>query len=110
MNLCEMWSRARGADKLGRMLEWRDLQRDRIWAPHGVELDRPELPEGLEHGGGASLVRPRRRQEVPGDEKTACGLSRDLHPDDASYMTSMRRKPSSGLEPKRRIRASVRCA
>src|SRR5439155_9918298 len=50
-----------------------------------VELDRAELAEDLEHGAGASLERPRRREEVPGDEKTARGLSGDPHPEDASY-------------------------
>ena len=44
-----------------------------------VELDRAEPAEDLEHGVGASLERPRRREDVPGDEKAARGLSGDLH-------------------------------
>jgi hypothetical protein len=35
------------------------------------ELDRAELAEDVEHGVGAPRERPRRREEVPGDEKTA---------------------------------------
>jgi hypothetical protein len=50
-----------------------------------VELDRAERAEDLEHGVGASLERPRRREEVPGDEKTARVLGGDPHPEDASY-------------------------
>ena len=49
-----------------------------------VELDRPELAEDLEHGVEASLERSRRREEVPGDEKTARGLGGDLHTEDAN--------------------------
>ena len=59
-----------------------------VVAPAGnrerVELDRAELAEDLEHGVGASLERPRRREAVPRDEKTAGGLGGDLHPADAT--------------------------
>lgn len=54
---------------------------DREW----VELNRAELAEDLEYGAGAALERSRRREEVPGNEKTARGLSADPHPEDASY-------------------------
>jgi hypothetical protein len=54
-----------------------------VVAPAGdrdrVELDRPELPEDLEHPVEASRERPRRREEVPRDEKAARRLSSDLH-------------------------------
>src|SRR5207244_500573 len=49
-----------------------------------VELDRPELPEDLEHPVEASRERPRRREEVPRDEKATRRLSSDLHLDDTS--------------------------
>ena len=59
-----------------------------VVAPTGnrerVELDRAELAEDLEHAVEASLERARRREEVPGYEKTARGLSGDLHLEDAS--------------------------
>jgi hypothetical protein len=45
-----------------------------------VELDRPELAQDLPHGFGASRERPRRREEVPRDEKATRRLSSDLHP------------------------------
>ena len=51
----------------------------------GVELDRAEPAEDLEHGLGASLEGSRRREEVPGDEKTARGFGGDPHAEDASY-------------------------
>jgi hypothetical protein len=75
-----------------------------VVAPTGnrerVELDRPELAEDLEHGARASLERSRRREEVPGNEKTARGRSRDPHPEDASYPDLVdNRKSSDGLEP-----------
>ena len=58
-----------------------------VVAPTGdrerVELDRAESAEDLEHGVGASLERSRRREEVPGDEKTARGLGGDPHAEDA---------------------------
>jgi hypothetical protein len=50
-----------------------------------VELDRAELAEDLEHGVGAALERPGGREKVPGDEKTASGLSGNRHPADASH-------------------------
>ena len=54
-----------------------------VVAPAGdrdrVELDRPELPEDLEHPVEASRDRPRRREEVPRDEKATRRLSSDLH-------------------------------
>ena len=60
-----------------------------VVAPAGdrdrVELDRAEPAEDLEHGVEASLERSRRREEVPGDEKTARGLGGDPHAEDASY-------------------------
>ena len=60
-----------------------------VVAPTGdrqrVELDRAESSEDLEHGVGPSLERSRRREEVPGDEKAARGLSGDPHAEDASY-------------------------
>src|ERR1700693_5425251 len=49
-----------------------------------VELDRPELPEDLEHPIEASHERPRRREEVPCNEKATCRLSGDLHPHDTN--------------------------
>jgi len=54
-----------------------------VVAPAGdcdrVELDRPELSQDLQHGVGASLDRPCRREEVPRDEKATRRLSRDRH-------------------------------
>ena len=44
-----------------------------------VELDRPEPPEDLEHPVEAARERPRRREEVPRDEKATRRLSGDLH-------------------------------
>ena len=59
-----------------------------IVAPTGngerVELDRAEPAEDLEHRIGASLDRPRGREELPRDEKAARGLGGRLHPEDAS--------------------------
>ncbi len=59
-----------------------------VVAPAGdrdrVELDRPELPEDLEHPVEAPRERPRRREEVPGNEKATRRLSSDLHLEDAS--------------------------
>ena len=52
-----------------------------------VELDRPELPEDLEHPVEASRERPRRREEVPRDEKATRRLSSDLHPQDTSRVS-----------------------
>jgi hypothetical protein len=49
-----------------------------------VHLDRPQLPEDREHCGRASLERARRREQLPGDEKTACVLLGDLHLGDAT--------------------------
>lgn len=49
-----------------------------------VELDRPELAQDLQHGLGASHERPRRREEVPRDEKATRRLSSNLHPQDTS--------------------------
>ena len=49
-----------------------------------VELDRPELPEDLEHAVEASRERPCRREEVPRNEKATRRLSGDLHPQDTS--------------------------
>jgi hypothetical protein len=46
-----------------------------------VELDRPEPPEDLEHAVEAR-ERPRRRKEVPRDEKATRRLGRDLHQED----------------------------
>ena len=40
----------------------------------GVELDRPEATEDLEHGVGPLLERTRRRKCVARDEKAPCGL------------------------------------
>src|SRR5436190_16439121 len=55
-----------------------------VMAPAGdrdrVELDRPELPEDLEHPVKAR-ERPRRREEVPRDEEATRRLSSDLHPE-----------------------------
>src|SRR6266542_6546405 len=48
-----------------------------------VELDRPELPEDLEHPVEASRERPRGREEVPRDEKATRHLSSD-HLEDTS--------------------------
>ena len=45
----------------------------------GVELDRAEPAEDLEHRIGASLERSRRCEEAPGNEKAARGLSGDFH-------------------------------
>jgi hypothetical protein len=53
---------------------------DRDW----VELDRPELPDDLEHRFGASRERPRRREEVPRDEKATRRVGSDLHLEDTS--------------------------
>src|SRR6476620_8497313 len=52
-----------------------------------AELDRPELPEDLEHPVGAARERPRRREEMARKEKTTCLLSGDLHPQDTSRVT-----------------------
>jgi hypothetical protein len=49
-----------------------------------VELDRAELAEDFEHGVEAPLERPRRREEMPGNEKTARGRGVYLHPEDAT--------------------------
>ena len=49
----------------------------------GVELDRAESTEDLEHGVGASLERTRRRERVARDEKATGGLGRDPHAGDA---------------------------
>jgi len=49
-----------------------------------VELDRSELPEDLEHPVEASRERPRRREEVPRNEKATRRLSGDLHPQDTN--------------------------
>ena len=49
----------------------------------GVELDRAESAENLEHGVGSSVERTRRRERVARDEKATCGLSRDPHAEDA---------------------------
>ena len=66
-----------------------------VVAPAGdrdrVELDRPELPEDLEHPVEASRERPRRREEVPRDEKATRRLSSDLHPQDTSSRASVDR-------------------
>ena len=51
-----------------------------------VELDRPEFAQDLQHGFGASSERPRRREEVPRDEKATRRLSSDLHPQDTSSL------------------------
>ena len=51
----------------------------------GVELDRAESSEDLEHGVEPSFERSRRREEVPGDEKAPRSLSGDPHAEDASY-------------------------
>jgi hypothetical protein len=60
-----------------------------VVAPAGnrdrVELDRPEATEDLENPVGAAVERPRWREKVAGNEKTACGLGGDPHPEDASY-------------------------
>jgi hypothetical protein len=55
-----------------------------------VELDRPEPPEYLEHPVGTARDRPRRRQEVPRDQKATRRLSRDPHQEDpnSAYPTS----------------------
>jgi hypothetical protein len=52
-----------------------------------VELDRSELPEDLEHPVEASRERPRRREEVPRNEKATRRLSGDLHPQDTSRVS-----------------------
>jgi hypothetical protein len=44
-----------------------------------VELDRPELAKDLQHSFGTSRERPRRREEVPRDQKATRRLSSDLH-------------------------------
>jgi hypothetical protein len=49
-----------------------------------VELDRPELPDDLEHPVEASRERPRGREKVPRDDKATRRLSSDLHLEDAS--------------------------
>jgi hypothetical protein len=54
----------------------------------GVELDRPEFPEDLQHSIEASRDRPRRRQEMPRHEKPARRLSTDLHLPDTSSADS----------------------
>lgn len=54
-----------------------------VVAPAGdrerVELDRAEPAEHVEHGAGAALEQPRRREEVARDEEAAGGLGGDLH-------------------------------
>ena len=49
-----------------------------------VELDRPELPEDLEHAVRASRERPRGREEVPRDQKPTRRLSSHPHLGDTS--------------------------
>jgi len=56
-----------------------------------VELDRPELPEDLEHPVEASRERPRGREEVPRDEKATRRLGSDPHPEDTSLYAGRRR-------------------
>jgi hypothetical protein len=69
-----------------------------VVAPAGdrdrVELDRPELPKDLEHPVETSRERPRRREEVPRDEKATRRLGSDLHPQDTSprALTGSRRR------------------
>ena len=46
----------------------------------GVELDRPETPQDLEHAIGSASDRPRRREAVPRDKEATRRLRRDLHP------------------------------
>ena len=60
-----------------------------------VELDRPELPEDLEHPVEAGEG-PRRREEVPRKDKAARRLCRDLHIEDASCVSVDRFKPKPG--------------
>src|SRR5262249_9375317 len=52
-----------------------------------VELDRAEPRQDLEDGARAALERPRRREEVPRDEKPARSLSARPHREDASAPT-----------------------
>jgi hypothetical protein len=48
-----------------------------------VELNRAESAEDVEDGIATSLEGSRRSQELPGNEKTPCLLSRDPHRQDA---------------------------
>src|SRR6266571_2656639 len=69
-----------------------------------VELDRPELPEDLEHPVNAARDRPRGREKVPCEEKASRRLSRDRHRQDSSSNNSMLRpKQEQGVE------ASLQC-
>jgi len=58
-----------------------------VVAPAGdrerVELERAEPADDLHHRIRAAHERARGREEVPGDEKAACGLGGDLHRADA---------------------------
>ena len=63
----------------------------------GIELDRAESAEDLEHGLGTSLEGSRRREEVPGDEKTARSLSGDSHREETSTRTSIRSRALAGI-------------
>jgi hypothetical protein len=49
----------------------------------GVELDRAEPAEDLEHRRGTAVERPRWRDQVVRDEETTGGLGCDLHRRDA---------------------------
>ena len=69
-----------------------------------VELDRPELPEDLEHAVGASRERPRGREEVPRDEKAPRVLSSDLHAWEAGEGVAL---GSPRLRPRTRASRSV---
>jgi len=67
-----------------------------------VELDRPERPEDLEHPVEASRKRPRRREEVPRDEKSTRRLGSDLHLEDTSCpsvdrLTKVRAPPQAAI-------------
>jgi hypothetical protein len=44
-----------------------------------VELDRAQPTQDIKHGVGATDKRPRRREELPGNEKAARILPGDLH-------------------------------
>jgi hypothetical protein len=44
-----------------------------------IKLDRPELPEDLEHPVEASRKRPRRREELPRDDEAPRCVGRNLH-------------------------------
>src|SRR5579862_2841892 len=74
-----------------------------------VELNRPELPEDLEHP-VETRKRPRGCEEVSRDEKTARGFGRRLHREDASAYGDATRvscEKTQSQRPSRRASTSV---